>query len=108
MCGVRAGCAGSCALEVDFADGYRFVFPADLLRVESLRAEVQGHVGNYAIRLVFDDLHDAGIYCWEYRHCLGREQPQRRQPAWVRWRPRASAAIRRKERPRAKGDAKCG
>jgi DUF971 family protein len=87
-------------LEVDFADGYHFVFPAELLRVESPSAEVQGHgpgerrtvagrrhvgilsvepVGNYAIRLIFDDLHDTGIYSWEYLHRLGREQPQRWQ-----------------------------
>jgi DUF971 family protein len=87
-------------LEVDFADGYRFVFPAELLRVESPSAEVQGHgpgerrtiagrrhigilsvepVGNYAVRLIFDDLHDTGIYSWEYLHRLGREQPQRWQ-----------------------------
>ncbi len=87
-------------LEVDFVDGYRFVYPAELLRVESPSAEVQGHgpgerrtvagrrhvgilsvepVGNYAIRLVFDDLHDTGIYSWEYLHRLGREQPQRWQ-----------------------------
>jgi DUF971 family protein len=87
-------------LEVDFADGYRFVFPAELLRVESPSAEVQGHgpgerrtvagrrhvgilavepVGNYAVRLVFDDRHDTGIYSWEYLHRLGREQPQRWQ-----------------------------
>jgi len=87
-------------LEVDFADGYRFVFPAELLRVESPSAEVQGHgpgehrivagrrhvgilavepVGNYAVRLTFDDRHDTGIYSWEYLHRLGREQPQRWQ-----------------------------
>ena len=87
-------------LEVDFVDGYHFAFPAELLRVESPSAEVQGHgpgerrtvagarnvailavepVGNYAIRLIFDDRHDTGIYSWEYLHRLGREQPQRWQ-----------------------------
>ena len=69
--------------------------PAEYLRVESPSAEVQGHgpsqrqivpgrrhvgimaiepVGNYAVRLVFDDLHDTGIYSWDYLHELGREQ----------------------------------
>jgi DUF971 family protein len=87
-------------LEVDFADGTRYVYPAELLRVESPSAEVQGHgpderrivagrrhvgivavepVGNYAVRLTFDDQHDTGIYSWEYLHRLGREQKQRWQ-----------------------------
>jgi DUF971 family protein len=82
-------------LEVDFDDGSQFVFPAEYLRVESPSAEVQGHaphqkqlvagrrhvgimriepVGHYAIRLLFDDLHETGIYSWEYLHTLGREQ----------------------------------
>ncbi|HUC69044.1 MAG TPA: DUF971 domain-containing protein [Stellaceae bacterium] len=87
-------------LEVAFDDGTRFVLPAEYLRVESPSAEVQGHgpgqkqivagrrdvgivtvepVGNYAVRLVFDDRHDTGIYSWEYLHELGREQEQRWQ-----------------------------
>lgn len=82
-------------LEVDFDDGARFSFPAELLRVESPSAEVQGHgpsqktivagrrhvgimsvepVGNYAIRIQFDDLHDTGIYSWRYLYDLGRRQ----------------------------------
>jgi DUF971 family protein len=85
-------------LEVAFDDGARFSLPAEYLRVESPSAEVQGHgpgqkrivagrrhvgimtvepVGNYAVRLVFDDLHDTGIYSWEYLDQLGREQAQR-------------------------------
>lgn len=85
-------------LEVAFDDGARFSLPAEFLRVESPSAEVQGHgpgqkqiipgrrhvgimaiepVGNYAIRLVFDDLHDTGIYSWEYLHQLGREHARR-------------------------------
>ena len=85
-------------LEVSFDDGARFSLPAEYLRVESPSAEVQGHgpgqkqivagrrhvgimaiepVGNYAIRLVFDDLHDTGIYSWEYLHQLGQEHAQR-------------------------------
>ena len=34
-------------------------------------------VGNYAIRILFDDLHDTGIYSWDYLHTLGREQEMR-------------------------------
>ncbi len=85
-------------LEVAFDDGARFTYPAEYLRVESPSAEVQGHspsqkqivpgrrhvgitaiepVGNYAVRLVFDDLHDTGIYSWDYLHELGREQDRR-------------------------------
>ncbi|HMK67172.1 MAG TPA: DUF971 domain-containing protein [Stellaceae bacterium] len=85
-------------LEITFDDGAAFRFPAEYLRVESPSAEVQGHgpgqkqlvagrarvgiigvepVGNYAIRIVFDDLHDTGIYSWTYLHQLGREQERR-------------------------------
>ena len=85
-------------LHVTFDNGDRFAFPAEFLRVESPSAEVQGHgpgervivpgrrhvgimkvepVGNYAIRLVFDDLHDTGIYSWSYLHELGQQQAQR-------------------------------
>ena len=87
-------------LDVAFDDGSRFSLPAEYLRVESPSAEVQGHgpgqkqvlagrrhvgimtvepVGNYAVRLIFDDLHDTGIYSWEYLHQLGREQDARWQ-----------------------------
>jgi DUF971 family protein len=82
-------------LEVDFDDGSRFRYPAELLRVESPSAEVMGHgpgqktivagrrhvgilelepVGNYAVRIRFDDLHDTGIYSWRYLYELGRDQ----------------------------------
>ncbi len=87
-------------LEVDFDDGARFAYPAEYLRVESPSAEVQGHgpgqkqivagrrhvgilelepIGNYAIRIVFDDLHDTGIYSWSYLYELGAEQEKRWQ-----------------------------
>ncbi len=83
------------ALEVEFDDGTTFRYPAELLRVESPSAEVQGHmpsqkqlvagrrhvgilglepVGNYAIRIKFDDLHDTGIFSWRYLYELGRNQ----------------------------------
>ena len=85
-------------LEVDFDDGNHFALPAELLRVESPSAEVQGHsadekkivagrrhvniieiepVGHYAIRLTFDDLHDTGIFSWAYLHELGRQKDSR-------------------------------
>jgi len=84
-------------VEVDFDDGRSFSFPAELLRVESPSAEVQGHgaaqkqivagrrdvgiialepVGNYAIRIKFDDLHDTGIYSWQYLREVGENQAQ--------------------------------
>jgi len=85
-------------LEISFDDGQRFNFPAEFLRVESPSAEVQGHnetqkkvifgrrevkilkvepVGNYAIRIFFDDLHDTGIFSWKYLYTLGFEKENR-------------------------------
>ena len=72
-------------LEVDFDDGKSFSLPAEYLRVESPSAEVQGHgpnerktiPGNYAIRLLFDDLHDTGIYSWDLLYDLGSDQLKR-------------------------------
>lgn len=79
-------------LEVAFDDGRKFVLPAMFLRIESPSAEVQGHhasqkqpvlgkeqvgiraiepVGNYAVRIIFDDGHDTGIYTWTYLYRLG-------------------------------------
>ena len=81
-------------LEVQFG-AERFELPAELLRVYSPSAEVRGHspeerrlqtgkkhvqitgieaVGNYAIRLTFDDGHHSGIYAWEFLHDLGAGQ----------------------------------
>ena len=85
-------------LRVAFDDGASFDLPAEYLRVLSPSAEVQGHgpadrktiggkrnvainqiepVGNYAVRLVFDDGHATGIYSWAYLHELGREREKR-------------------------------
>jgi DUF971 family protein len=85
-------------LDITFDDGTSFSLPAEYLRVESPSAEVQGHgpgqrqlvsgraqigieriepVGNYAVRLIFDDRHDTGIYSWTYLHQLGREYDRR-------------------------------
>lgn len=82
-------------LDVTFADGVRYTLPAELLRVESPSAEVRGHggsgkrlvpgrrrvgilevkpVGNYAVQIKFDDLHDTGIYTWTYLRELGEQQ----------------------------------
>jgi DUF971 family protein len=85
-------------LQIEFDNGRRFSLPAEYLRVESPSAEVQGHgpadkvivaerahvgildlepVGNYAVRIKFDDLHDTGIYSWEYLYRLGVEHDPR-------------------------------
>jgi DUF971 family protein len=87
-------------LTVGFDDGQSFALPAELLRVLSPSAEVQGHspdqrvtvggkknvgilrvepVGNYAVRIVFDDGHDTGLYVWDYLHELGQHREARWQ-----------------------------
>ena len=84
-------------LIVAFDDGRRFELPAELLRVMSPSAEVQGHradqrvtvagkrrvkitdvrpVGNYAVQLIFDDGHSTGFYRWEYLYDLGARLEQ--------------------------------
>ena len=84
-------------LEVDFDNGKKFKLPAELLRVESPSAEVQGHgpadkkviagrrhvgimgvesVGNYAVRIQFDDLHDTGIFSWNTLYNFGEHQDE--------------------------------
>jgi DUF971 family protein len=83
------------ALTVSFDNGERYALPAEYLRVKSPSAEVQGHssaerktvpgkknvlvlevqpIGNYAVRLVFDDTHSTGIYSWDYFLELGRNR----------------------------------
>jgi DUF971 family protein len=87
-------------LTVTFDDGQNFALPAELLRVLSPSAEVQGHsedqrvtvagkknvgivriepVGNYAARIVFDDGHDTGLFVWEYLRELGENRDARWQ-----------------------------
>ena len=82
-------------LEVAFDDGRRFSLPFEYLRVYSPSAEVKGHgpgqevlqfgkenvqvtavepTGQYAVRLIFDDGHNTGLYSWKYLHELGSEQ----------------------------------
>jgi DUF971 family protein len=96
-------------LEVSFADGSRFELPFEYLRVHSPSAEVKGHgpgeevlvlgkehvgitavepVGQYAVRLVFDDGHDTGLYTWKYLAELGRE----RAAKWQRYLERRAQA----------------
>lgn len=87
-------------LRIAFDNDHTFDLPAEYLRVESPSAEVQGHspserqfvpgrahvgimnmepVGNYAVRIVFDDLHDTGIYSWRYFYALGCDYAERWQ-----------------------------
>jgi DUF971 family protein len=82
-------------LTITFDDGQSFDLGAEYLRVKSPSAEVQGHspderktvagkkdvailevipIGNYAVRLVFDDMHSTGIYSWDYFLALGRNR----------------------------------
>jgi DUF971 family protein len=84
-------------LELRFDNGEAFEYPCEYLRVYSPSAEVRGHgpgqavlqtgkegvniddirqVGNYAIKLVFDDGHATGLYSWDYLYLLGVEQPR--------------------------------
>lgn len=79
-------------LEIEFEDGKQFKYTTEFLRVHSPSAEVAGHgpgqetlqvgksdvnikaiepVGHYAVKLVFDDNHDSGLYTWEYLYELG-------------------------------------
>jgi len=87
-------------LTVSFDDGAQYALRAEVLRVLSPSAEVQGHspdqrvtvpgkkdvrisriepVGNYAARIIFDDGHSTGLYVWEYLRELGENQEQRFQ-----------------------------
>jgi len=82
-------------LEIQFDDGKTYRFPAELLRVETPSAEAKGHggaprqivtgkqsvgilelepVGNYAVRIHFDDGHDTGIYSWRFLRELGEKR----------------------------------
>jgi DUF971 family protein len=81
------------AVIISFDNGERYELPAEYLRIKSPSAEVQGHsaderktvpgkknvqvlevhpIGNYAVRLVFDDMHSTGIFSWDYFLELGR------------------------------------
>jgi DUF971 family protein len=86
-------------IEIEFSDGRSYSLPAEYLRVESPSAEVMGHggpsskkivsgrrhvkianvepIGHYAIRIIFDDKHDTGIYSWSYLRELGDTYAER-------------------------------
>jgi len=87
-------------LTVTYDDGAAFALPAEYLRVSSPSAEVQGHspaqrktvpgkinvaimqiepLGNYAAKIVFDDMHSTGIYGWDYLRDLGENEETRWQ-----------------------------
>ena len=96
-------------LEVAFSDGAAFKIPFELMRVYSPSAEVQGHgpgqevlqtgkrevgvvelepIGNYAVKPVFSDGHDTGIFSWDYLYHLGADQDQ----LWAEYKRRLQAA----------------
>ncbi len=96
-------------LEVAFGDAERYVLPFEFLRVHSPSAEVKGHgpgqetlvvgkqavgirdlepVGQYAVRLLFDDGHDSGLYSWKYLRELGRDHGA----LWQRYLERVAVA----------------
>ena len=96
-------------LELTFDDGAHFKLPVEYLRVYSPSAEVQGHgpgqavlqvgkedvnieriepIGHYAIKLVFDDNHDSGLYSWSYLYELGTDYDSR----WQQYLDRLEAA----------------
>lgn len=105
-------------LEIAFADGKRFEFTCEFLRVYSPSAEVRGHgpgqevlqvgkknvaidriepVGNYAVVLVFSDGHDSGIYSWDYFYGLGINQ----EALWKRYLERMEEAGASREEKKA-------
>ena len=96
-------------LEVTFSDGAEFNIPFELMRVYSPSAEVQGHgpgqevlqtgkrdigvvalepIGNYAVKPVFSDGHESGIFSWDYLYHLGANQDQ----LWSDYNQRLKAA----------------
>ena len=106
---------GSRKLEISFDNGVHFDFSCEFLRVHSPSAEVRGHgagqevlqigkemvnivgieqVGQYAVKLIFSDGHDTGLYSWDYLYDLGLQQSN----LWLTYLSRLqSAGIQRKE-----------
>jgi DUF971 family protein len=101
-------------LEVQFDDGTNYQLPFEYLRVFSPSAEVKGHgggegilqtgkenigiravepVGNYALKLVFDDGHDTGLYSFSFLHELGRDLDKN----WARYAERCREAGRQRQ-----------
>ncbi len=119
----------SCTLEIAFDDGARFNMPYEYLRVETPSAEARGHgpgqetlqtgkrnvkllnvepVGTYALKLIFDDGHDSGLYTWEYLYELGKNQ----DAIWAEYLKKLEAAGESrdfsKEKPSSCGSGGCG
>ena len=116
-------------LEIGFDDGANFSIPFELMRVYSPSAEVRGHgegqevlqvgkrsvsvtgiepVGHYAIKLLFTDAHDTGIFTWQYLYWLGQYQDQ----LWANYIARLQAAgyageTGRDAEPAAKAKSSC-
>ena len=113
-------------LEVAFSDGAAFKIPFELMRVYSPSAEVQGHgpgqevlqtgkrevgvvelepIGNYAVKPVFSDGHDTGIFSWDYLYHLGADQDQ----LWADYNRRLQAAGANRDAPMVvAGASACG
>ncbi|PZP27781.1 MAG: hypothetical protein DI603_20875 [Roseateles depolymerans] len=104
------------ALEIAFDDGARFRIPFELMRVYSPSAEVMGHgpgqevlqtgkrdvlvtdlepVGYYAVKPVFSDGHDSGLFAWDYLYRLGRDQAE----LWADYEARLVAAGKGRDDP---------
>ena len=107
---------------IAFDDGNHFDLPFEYLRVNSPSAEVQGHgpgqgtlqtgkesvlvtaiepIGHYAVRLIFDDGHDTGLYTWKYLYELGRDQARKWEAYLDRLR---EAGYARQPAPNGHGD----
>ncbi len=103
-------------LEISFSDGCAFNIPFELMRVYSPSAEVQGHgpgqeilqtgkrevevialeqIGNYAVKPVFSDGHESGIFTWDYLYQLGRDQ----DALWLTYVHRLEAAGAERDAP---------
>jgi DUF971 family protein len=103
-------------LEIAFSDGAEFKIPFELMRVYSPSAEVQGHgpgqevlqtgkrevnvvdmepIGNYAVKPVFSDGHESGIFSWDYLYFLGSEQDR----LWADYQKRLETAGAERDAP---------
>jgi DUF971 family protein len=112
--------AQSRMLEIAFSDGSEFKIPFELMRVSSPSAEVQGHgpgqevlqtgkrevgvielepIGNYAVKPVFTDGHDTGIFSWDYLYFLGSEQAR----LWADYLQRLDAGGMQRDAPMVVG-----
>ncbi|MDH4216953.1 MAG: DUF971 domain-containing protein [Gallionella sp.] len=115
----------SCNLEIAFDDGAHFTMPYEYLRVQTPSAEARGHgpgqetlqtgkknvkllnvepVGTYALKLIFDDGHDSGLYTWEYLYELGQHQ----DAIWKEYLAKLEAAGASREFSNEKPAHSCG